>query len=187
MVKCFDCGFLCKRAVRAVTPQPFHELSYVERRAGRASGNYQEPISNPIGGASYRPIQFEFVCLRERRDFVGEFKSRRTTETPVQDTYQEILNEEHTCPEWYPYTEGMEPSKHLEEFKMQQLEQDRRAFEERLDNSNKAFLTGLERERREWEKNAGKWPKRLVVAALILAAAEVVGGVPAIQRLLCLD
>ena len=73
-----------------------------------------------------------------------------------------------------------------QDFEMQ-MEKDRRAFEERLDNSNKGFLAGLERERREWEKDAGKWPKRLIWAAIILAVAEVVSNVPAIQRLLGLD
>jgi len=64
---------------------------------------------------------------------------------------------------------------------------DRRAFEERLDRSNKEFLAGLEHERRECEKDAGKWPSRLIWAAIILAIAEVVSNVPVIQRFLGLD
>lgn len=91
------------------------------------------------------------------------------------------------CHKWFPYTPGLSPREHLQEFQMQQLENDRRAFEERLDNSNKQFLAGLEHERRQWEKDAGKWPNRLMWAVIALAVAEVVSNVPAIQRLLGLD
>ncbi len=50
------------------------------------------------------------------------------------------------CHKWFPYTPGLSPEKHLQEFRMQQLEQDRRAFELELfkmsqdiqENSNKS-------------------------------------------------
>jgi hypothetical protein len=70
------------------------------------------------------------------------------------------------------------------------VETERRASDERLDKSNKVFLSGLESERREWEKQAGRWPNRLIWAAVILAIGQVLAGVlalPLITRLLHLD
>lgn len=99
------------------------------------------------------------------------------------------------------YVEHFDPAWHFEQQRMMQLEEQRRkweiemekegrAFEERLDESNKAFLAGLEGQRREWEKESGKWPGRLIWAAIILAVAEVTGTfltLPAITRWLGLD
>ena len=71
-----------------------------------------------------------------------------------------------------------------------EMEKERRAFDERLDIRNKEFLTGLEDERRAWEAQSGKWPSRLIWAAIILGGAEVAGTflqLPAVTRWLGFD
>ena len=98
-----------------------------------------------------------------------------------------IIEKPRKCKSWYPWTEYLTPKEHFEEYKMEQLEYNRRKFEAMLAKDNKEFLGGLEHERREWQKDAGKWPFRLIVAAIILAVAEVVSNVPVIQRFLGLD
>ncbi len=70
---------------------------------------------------------------------------------------------------------------------MQRLEENRREWELKLEGMNREFLAGLEEERRKWENESGKWPSRLIWAALVLAGAEIVGNVPAVQRFLGLD
>lgn len=71
-----------------------------------------------------------------------------------------------------------------------EMEDERRRFDERLDNSNKEFLAGLEKQRRDRKAESGKWPNRLIWAAIILAVGKVVGtflSLPAIARWLGLD
>lgn len=41
------------------------------------------------------------------------------------------------CHKWFPYTPGLSPGEHLQEFRMQQLEQDRRKFELNLEELNR--------------------------------------------------
>jgi len=69
-------------------------------------------------------------------------------------------------------------------------EKERRLLDERLDQSQKELFLGLESERREWERASGRWPNRLIWAAIILAIAEVgaaIVSLPAITRALGFD
>jgi hypothetical protein len=102
---------------------------------------------------------------------------------------------------WSAYYENFSPQWHHEQQRMMELERDRRKweaemererrdFDERLDTRNKEFLTGLENERREWERKSGGLERKLIAAAIGLAALEVIGtllGVPVITRFLGLD
>lgn len=69
-------------------------------------------------------------------------------------------------------------------------ELDDRLHRERLETSNREFLQGLENERRRWETQSGKWPRRLIWAAIILALVEVgaaMVALPEITRWLGVD
>jgi hypothetical protein len=71
------------------------------------------------------------------------------------------------CPKWFPYTPGLDPEKHLEEYKTRQLEQDRREFERKLFE--------MEQRGQARAQTVGIW---LTIAALILAIAQVLTMTP---------
>jgi hypothetical protein len=111
-----------------------------------------------------------------------------------------VVKKSRGCRSWYPWAQGFGPSWHYQERQASLLEDrrrefergleaERREFDESLNTINQTFLAGLDQQRRKWEKQSSKWPNRLVVAAVVLACAEVIGIVfgPTIQRLLGLD
>jgi len=63
---------------------------------------------------------------------------------------------------WFPYTPGLSPGQHMEQFQMQQLENDRREFERKL--------TQMQIEANTKISKVGIW---IGVAAVILAIAEI--------------
>jgi len=99
------------------------------------------------------------------------------------------------------YAEYFDPQWHFAQQQMMQLERQRRSwesdmererreFDERLEARSRDFLADLDEQRRQWEAQTGKWPNRFVIAAVVLALAEVLGTamqLPAISRLLHLD
>ena len=175
---CISCGYLGKRSLYLDKVFEANEHD----RTHFSFVYYKHPTASHTGTLPQCFVN-ELPLSQEFRELEKKYQgSKDNSEISFEITTREI-----NCPKWTPYRDFRTPNEHYEEFKMQQLESDRRTFEERLDNSNKEFLAGLERERREWEKDAGKWPRRLIWAAIILAVAEVVSNVPAIQRFLGLD
>ena len=176
--RCISCGFLGKRSL-------YWQEVYEANDHDRAHFSFITNTSPLPGHSGALPC-----CFVNYLPLSKDFRELEKKYQGAKDNGQismEITTRDINCPKWEYYTPFMSPKEHFDRFAMQQLESDRRAFEERLDNSNKEFLAGLEHERREWEKDAGKWPKRLIWAAIILAVAEVVSNVPLIQRLLGLD
>ncbi len=197
---CTSCGFLARKPYSRVQATAFFEMPEETRRSGggwwalQVAGMGTKTVPACCVGAF--PILDEILAIHP--DALGEWpksgnkeflRIRREDNTPERNAAAKKVFEKPRpeCADWFRHIVGLSPERHLELRNMQNLELDRRAFEERLDNSNKQFLAGLEHERREWEKDAGKWPKRLIWAAIILAVAEVVSNVPVIQRLLHLD
>lgn len=173
--KCINCGYLGK------SDNTLGQECHTAKADERTIGNLAHHIVPGI--VSLDTVPRCFITKANLKNEVEQLGSQSKGVSPT----LVIIEKDRNCPSWYPWTEYFSPKEHFEEFKMQQLEDNRRAFEERLDNSNKEFLAGLEHERREWEKDAGKWPKRLIWAAILLAVAEVVSNVPVIQRFLGLD
>ena len=66
------------------------------------------------------------------------------------------------CHKWFPYTAGLSPEKHLQEFRMQQLEDNRREFERKL--------TQMQIDANAKISKVGIW---IGIAAIILAVAEI--------------
>ncbi len=98
-----------------------------------------------------------------------------------------VITKHRACKSWYPWKEFCNPKEHFEEFKMLQLEKRREEFEDRMEESRKAFELKLDERNNKERRRTDKIMVWLAIAAIIFAVAEVVSGVPAIQRLLGLD
>ncbi len=74
------------------------------------------------------------------------------------------------CHKWFPYTPGLSPEKHLQEFRMQQLEQDRKKFELKLEEIN-----------RQERRRTNRIMIGLAIAAIIFAAMQVYAALASIN------
>ncbi len=81
------------------------------------------------------------------------------------------------CSKWVQYRPNLDPQWHLDDFKMQQLEQDRREFEQRMEKERKEFELKLDERNREERRRTDKIMVWLTIAAIIFALAEVAAGI----------
>lgn len=160
--KCIGCGLFAQRLVNYAFSIAYGEVTEQERQTGQLGrGGTTLPVC--MAGV---PLQLEYLPLPSET-------------TPPVKVVNGILNQDRQCPEWFEWRPRLTPEKHLELREMHRLEE-----------SNRRFLSDLEQERREWQKESGKWPSRLIGAAAILALAQVIGVVltlPAVTRWLGLD
>jgi hypothetical protein len=208
---CASCGFLSHSVSTAAGAYNFGRVQtvfeseifdvpiYMRASGSDFGGSFRDPSTTHIWTWA-APLCFIFAAEPSLSEEVGfdpsshESLDRKTVASAIQ-------REDRKCPKWFEWRPGISPAEHVRMRDMIELERDRRKWEadveterrasdERLDKSNKVFLSGLESERREWEKQAGRWPNRLIWAAVILAIGQVLAGVlalPLITRLLHLD
>lgn len=159
--KCVNCGFLCKR------PQPAYYLGYCHEADTdtRQNGNFSQHLIaiNEIGMADGYIEKHQYVstfpwCFVGKVNFLEEITNPQTQF----DKMREITLRERNCPSWYPWTEFLSPKEHFEEFKMQQLEKERREFELKLEEIN--------RQERKRTDRVMIW---LTIAAVLFAALQV--------------
>ena len=176
MVRCANCGFLGKRALESKIPQLTYEMTLSDRESGNnPTYSVMEPVIDQPGVT--RPISLRAVCYRGVYEPFAEQRARGAKEGGGSaKALVAIINEDRDCDKWHPYSPGLDPLRHLEDFRMQQLEDNRREFERRLVEMQ------INAERKIG--NVGVW---IGIAAVILAVAQVVSSVPALQRLLHLD
>jgi len=183
---CATCGFLARKPAPAAQASSFYEMPDVTRVNGGGWWAFQ------VAGLGTHTVPWcavgAFPILAEIRDICGEavyFKwpatnretgdNRNDHATPERTAAAKtVFNKDRPeCTEWFQYIPGLSPEKHIERRHMLQLEQDRRRFEADLERDRKSFETRLfDIEQRSQEK----WQTvglRLAVAAIILAAAQV--------------
>ena len=95
---------------------------------------------------------------------LGFIEDRKELGTNIGDDAKvlEIIKKQRNCSSWYQWKEFIGPEEHYKEFKMQQLEQDRRKFELKLEEIN-----------RQERKRTNRIMVWLAIAAVIFAAMEV--------------
>ncbi len=179
---CATCGFLGKRDRASGSA-----LCWEAAAADRAIGHLYEAIT----GTTYGQASTYPWCFRGAADLLREVTeelrlppnpnlSSLAVDSRSRPATQVVITRPRDCPEWYPWTAGLDPREHFRERTMirleeqrrqfeQDMEKDRRAFEERLDTSNQQFqqrLADSDRATRRW--------------GLTLAAIQAVGTVIAI-------
>lgn len=168
---CYNCGFLCRKDVLNTHLALFYEISEEDRKNGRFF-----TLASPGAPRCFRGVDIG----REITDATGlpDYPIRTDEHQQKQNAAaKQVLETNRQCKLWFPYTPGMSPKEHLEEFKILEMERDRKEWQERL-----------EANRREWQKELVALEKRenkrinrvmiwLAVAAAILAVAEVAAAV----------
>ena len=154
--RCASCGFFGKHALVRDVPTPnYYECDNQARLSGRA---FQHPA-----GALYGDIQTEPVCFVGKIWMVTESANEQLNYPDREHALKAVIDKpDRNCSRWYPYTPSFGPKEHLEEFKMQQLEQDRREFQRKLSDTEQRS-----------QSRAQKVGVSLTIAAIILALGQV--------------
>lgn len=118
--RCTTCGFLAKHR----SGGPWHEVGHEDRESGR---NFYKA---PGGSINTAP-----ACLRHAANLEEEHQRNWATRKVAGDNSPDaefaavraVIGADRHCSEWYPYTAGFSPKEHWEEWRMVQLEEERRA------------------------------------------------------------
>ena len=176
--KCRSCGFLSKHAKTAADiPAPrFFEVEHAERESSDSFWNYRLVFH---GGVKTEPM-----CFMGKINLMQVWLDRGD-----KGLVEQILADQK-CDGWYPYMPGLSPREHYEEYQMQRLENDRRAFETRLaEISQKAEESSLTIAKDSQaivsdlkaiaEKN-DKFSRRVTFWIILLAALQAAGTILAL-------
>jgi hypothetical protein len=180
--KCRSCGFLSKHGTKPFgIPLPrFYEAEHSERIT---VGTF---FRHAIGYRQW--VDTEPMC------FLGKINLMQLVAADTQPEIEGKLESEiladRKCEGWYPYMPGLSPREHYEEYQMQRLENDRRAFETRLaEISQKAEESSLTIAKDSQaivsdlkaiaEKN-DKFSRRVTFWIIVLAALQAAGTILAL-------
>lgn len=123
---CYNCGFLSRKDVLNTHLTLFYEISEEDRTNGHFF-----PFSSLGAPRCFRGVDVG----GEIRDSTGlpDYPIRTEEHQQRQNAAgKKVLEAARECELWFPYTPGMSPKEHLEEYKMLQLEQERRGWQEPL-------------------------------------------------------
>lgn len=176
--KCRSCGFLSKhaRSTSRLPPPRFYEVEHFERESPDSFKRHTVDHSMP---AATEPM-----C------FVGETNLMEKFEQGGNAKLLEAILYDRKCGQWYAYMPGFSPKEHYEEYQMQRLENDRRAFELKLSEmaaaaqkesaaiaqDSKQLVAELKTIAEKSEKSS----KRVAWLVILLAIAQVIVGLIAL-------
>jgi hypothetical protein len=145
---CQSCGFLSLRAVatqNAANPI-FREFGPEARQTGVVG----VVIGIPGADKGMSPLP---MCIRGAADLWGEMlEFNQQFQQGAAKAVLHVLEQPRKCDKWHAYTPGLDPSQHLEEHRMLELERMRREWEERQEETRRRWEKELEQDRREWEE-----------------------------------
>ena len=156
-VQCVKCGLLGKCS--AWSPSEVYEANDEDRHVGNLI-KYQQP--NGLQDIPTSP-----VCFVRAAPLEQEIKDGGSGGTERHAATLAVLDKERKCSRWLPWQEFSSPKEHFEDFKMLQLEQDRRNFEQQMEARNQK---AQERNRRT--------DVALALAGILLALAQVLTAGP---------
>lgn len=171
-----NCGFLCKRR----EGENAESVIYTATRYDREMGTFQYQSGWPNGQDMHTQPECYRNVAHLSKELVDELAKAEPDvivlgpRTTLENYYTSVVIERNRgcngCKSWYPWTEHSSPKEHLEELKVQQLEDNRRRFESEL-----AELSRQERKRTNWIMIG------LAIGALIFAAMEVYAALASIN------
>jgi hypothetical protein len=170
--KCRSCGFLAKHGLPGMNlPSPrFFEVDPLERRAVFFTHLFNHSLI-------YRnSFKTELVCFVGRADLMAELACLLEESEAIMLNARALLDRDRQCKGWYPFTPGFDPSEHLAELRRQQLEDDRRRFEEGLSKRAEDLQTALASREEESQSRTSRLMTRLTVLAVALAAVQILTG-----------
>jgi hypothetical protein len=138
---CINCGFLAKRDI-TLHNEDVRRVTVGERMAGKTRCLR---VSHPAGTPEMETENFAPYCAKRVVDLVGEAKALDTYGEENEGQYHywtglsPLYRKDRNCPLWYPWREDLSPKEHLEEYRMRLLEEQRRAYEKRIEGERRRF------------------------------------------------
>jgi hypothetical protein len=128
--RCYDCGLLGGRPPQTLQ---YYELSKEMRFQGKVFRYSSDPVN--IASEEVEP-----ACIAEAANILFEIKQwkheytgkGRADNDLLEEGASIVMDKDRKCPHWFKYQPTFSPREHLEEYKMQSLEQERRKFEKEL-------------------------------------------------------
>lgn len=145
--KCRYCGFLSKHA-RSATGLPSPRFYEVE---------HSERLNVPA--IFYHTAGYGLRAETEPMCFLGKINLAYTAEQKGVDKLSEAINADRKCDGWYPYMPGLSPIDHYQDRQMRDYERK------------------MEDERIAREASYRRQDRMFVIAALILAAGQILAAV----------
>lgn len=178
LVQCRTCGFFAKQAGIAPTglgDKPYYEIPRRER-------DTRIDLSS-IRDTSFGLIPRLLACFKHAYDLNTEAEATNA---------EAVARADRECPWWYQYSSGMSPREHLEELRMYKLEERRKENDLKLFQMNQAIQNdslkiaeaskNLVSDLKDIATKSDRSSRRIAVAVIILAAAQVIVGIIALYR-----
>ena len=122
--KCASCGFL-SRSITIDSVVVIHEIPWLARDGAipHEAVKPGEDLEQPYVECFLHVISILSETMREEK---------AAGDSNWAAAEQRVFWKERNCPEWFGYSPGLSPERHLERYEMQRLERDRRDFELKL-------------------------------------------------------
>ena len=166
--RCVNCGFLGKLRSQ-IDAETF---VYEATRYNRETGTFYRYSGHP----EPRDISTQITCFRNAANLQKELvdalamDGQRDRNAENEPTLT-LIKKPRKCKSWYLWTEHRSPKEHFEEFKMQQLEKERREFDlklfelsQKIQNDSKVIV-----------EKGEKFNRRITWFIIISAILEVTG------------
>jgi hypothetical protein len=139
-----------------------YEIQYAEIAL---SERESKSLANPSVVTAIRSnVSFELVCIRRAETF--DFVSTDGNATTPPPAVREQIDRDRNCPKWMEYHPGISPGRHVELWKMLELEQRQQQFEKMM-----------EQRRQEVDSQNRRLEWTLICIGIGIAAVQVVVGV----------
>lgn len=145
--RCRSCGFLSKHAI-SPAGLPSPRFYEAEHRERIALYRLSRHTVGPSMSAETEPM-----C------FLGKINLAATLENEGEEKLGEAINMDRECEDWYPYMPGLSPIEHYQDRQMRDYERK------------------MEDERIAREASYRRQDRLFVIAALILAAGQIIAAV----------
>jgi hypothetical protein len=137
-VKCRDCGFLAKHGLSSRAPTPrFYEIDTEDRC--RPAEFFRHTPDAHLGA-----IDTHLVCFLRKADLMAESAIGEAGGVTEAGALYAIA-QDRDCESFYPHIPGLSPKEHYDQVMMQKLEADRRAYEDRTEESRRRYEEEMRR------------------------------------------
>lgn len=164
--RCFGCGYLSKRVV--ATAELF-EFPLHERGKG---------VPSPPHGR--HTVAFCFVNAHDLPFEVVE-EIIKSSAMDAGAAGQQVFFKDRRCSMWFPYQEGLPPQEHYKAHHQQTIDIMKQELEDQREQDRKQFELALHQISESQEAQTRKVTFRLMLAAVVLAVAQVIAAILALS------
>lgn len=158
--RCVSCGFAGLRGGYGAE-QKYYQITKIERKTKLVLSGVMAPTQ---GTMPFKPMGTRLACIKGI-DLSADVQAFLDSGQTINEASQHVFEKDRHCPEWYPYQPSHDPEWHLNDYRMQQLENDRRDFELKL--------FSLSQQIQKDNKTIAKWVGIVVIILMAMQILEV--------------